>query len=288
MKIKAATKPNNPICTIKEWETNVRKTHWKAGRSARTLAEFVIGTGSTGQTGGRMEKILEGICNSIKELDGTVFYEAYPEFPVYFDKFAGPRRHDLGVFGATEKEDSVFAGIEAKVDEEFGGTVGDEYAKAKKEKKDRKAENKNSYKADRIEGLVAKYFSSKDIEPYANLRYQLLHGLAGTVEHNKTCYPEPAYSLFLIIVFKTNNFTSKDNYDKNKGSQNYDDYNKFLKALKAKKVNTNKIPLSYVKDNKIYKIPIGGKSVYSAYVEIDAENGKTEYSYQEAGKKVTL
>ena len=55
-----------------------------------------------------------------------------PESEVRFDQYGKGRVHDLGICGKTASERSLFVGVEAKVNETFGKSVGDEWREANK------------------------------------------------------------------------------------------------------------------------------------------------------------
>ncbi|MBQ1192264.1 MAG: hypothetical protein IIX43_08335, partial [Bacteroidales bacterium] len=87
-----------------------------------------------------------------------------------------------------------------------------------------------------------------------NIRYQLLHYLAGSICEVK----EKDNVVFMpIMVFKT------DEYNKKKGERNSNDYKRFIEALDFKECN---------KDKKILKRTFEGIDVYISYIEIESQN----------------
>ena len=88
-----------------------------------------------------------------------------------------------------------------------------------------------------------------------DIRYQLLHYLAGSISEAKCC----ADVVFMpIMVFKTNK------YNETKGDRNREDYERFIEALKFEKCN---------KEKGIFKRTFEGIDVYISYIEIvDFEN----------------
>jgi len=269
-----STNPKKKITGIEGWKPLIEEKHWKAGRSAQTLAEFILKTKPLGL---QLDNILKGITNTIPGLDEIIFDEAYPEFEVRFDNYQNGRKHDLGLFGRTKVGKNIFVGIEAKVDEEFGNTIEIEYANAVNARKNGEYTNK----PERIKALMQDFFSSQIKKPYSTLRYQLLHGLAGTVKHVKAPYAGPDYMLFVVLVFKTKGFGTKVDYDSEKGEKNYSDYLDFINSLMAIDINKNQSIIPYVRDNRVYEISLkDGKIVYSAYIEVDAKNlnGLTNFS----------
>ena len=81
------------------------------------------------------------------------------------------------------------------------------------------------------------------------MRYQLLYATIGTVSENADI------SVLLVIVFKT------DKYDELNGNDNYKDYVKFLKAIKAEKISDDK-------DIEAHQIRVDDKIPYSIYISI--------------------
>lgn len=71
-----------------------------------------------------------------------------------FDDYGKGRTHDLGIYGKTVSGKRIFIGVEAKVNETFGGTVQSAYDKVAY----LKSVGKNSNLDARIEGLKKKYF----------------------------------------------------------------------------------------------------------------------------------
>ena len=269
-------KMKQEITDILTWENSVRKAHWKPGRSAQTLAEYVLASNPAGK---KLESVFTEIFKTIPALknDPIHFNYAYPEFEVKFDDYKNGRKHDLGVFGVTERGKNIFVGVEAKVDEPFGNFIGAEYAKAVKYKNNAIAAGKNSYKPDRIEDLLQYFFYSCEIEKFSDLRYQLLHGL-GATKFNTGSIDDPDYALFCVIAFRTKT-SGKKGFPNEKEKNNYQDYKNLLGALSAagNKVVKYKSPAPFVKENSTYEITLKNKkTIYSSYVEIDAlkiENG---------------
>lgn len=114
------------IISLEDWakifDTPQRKKHWKAGRSAHSIADFILNRGGEK----RIAKLLERVVP-----EEVVLEKAIPEFEVRFDQFGRGRVHDLGVFGKTHSDKSIFIGIESKVDESFNRTVSEVYLEAK-------------------------------------------------------------------------------------------------------------------------------------------------------------
>ena len=176
----------NDIATLDQWRTCVRSEHWKQGRSAYSLADFILNRNGA--------KILESRVSSA--LSQPVRLEsATPEYRASFDHYRGnPSNLDLGVWGQMGFESTLFVGLEAKVDEPFGdNTVCERYRAAIREL----SKNPRSRGGDRIKNLLSLYFSDPS-DPcdsrFSQIRYQLLTGTAGTVARQQDL------SIFYVLV----------------------------------------------------------------------------------------
>jgi len=221
------------ISNIKDWEKEVfsgkKKIHWKVGRSAYSLADFII------NKNGKVD-----IKKEIIKVIGVdlTFNIAHPEYEVQFDKFGHGREHDLGIFGVTKSGKKVFIGIEAKVDEPFGDTIAESYIKGKI----KELNGKNTNAPKRIEKLLKSNFGIIK-NSHFKLPYQLLFSTAGTLSVDADIH------IFFVIVFKT--------YLSNalKVTQNKNKYIKFHEELGAVKMPNN-----------CYKTIINGRELYSIYM----------------------
>ena len=221
---------------IQDWGDKVftpdtkKAKDWKDGRSAKALAEFMLKDGE--------EIIKEEVVKLLRE--EIEFSYAIPELEVKFDDYAGKGRvHDLGIYGKTKSGNSIFIGVEAKVDESFGNTVSQQYKYAE----NAYIKNNASKAKKRIEDLLEN--NSIDSEPQnCNLRYQLLYATSGTVA------VEADISILLVLVFKT------DKYNEDKGLKNDKDFKDFIKAAKAKEFYKNAYEMNVKYNNKDKKLHI--------------------------------
>jgi hypothetical protein len=191
----------------KLYDNPEQRHHWKEHRSAYSAADFILN-----QEGA--EAIRSRVASTIGKdirLDRIV-----PEYEVRFDEFGKGRMHDLGIFGKADSGESLFIGVEAKVDESFGDSVRDAYLKAKA----RQITGASTNAPERIEGLLGMHFSTGDASMF-DIRYQLLYATAGTVAVKKDI------SVLYVIVFKTSL------YDEARGDQNYQDYIQFMSKVGA-------------------------------------------------------
>ena len=199
----------------KIYDTPQQSHHWKKGRSAYSAAEFFMN-----QNGA------EAIRSRVSDAIGKTvsFDRAVPEYEVRFDDYGRGRVHDVGIFGTTDSDESVFVGVEAKVDESFGGLIRDEYLK----RKAKQITGTSTNAPERIEKLLAEHFSAADTAMF-DLRYQLLYSTVGTIAAGA------GFSVLYVAVFDTNL------YDESIGAENYRDYVQFINAVGGKplKLATN-------------------------------------------------
>jgi len=229
---------NKEITSCDDWRDTIflktnKAKHWKKGRSAYSLADFIMN-----------ENGEEIIKNKVADIlsEKITFNEAFPEYEVRFDKFGHGREHDLGIFGTTESGKSVFIGLEAKVDETFGDKISDAYIKAKVKELNKEATNA----PERIENLLTKHFK-KITKSIFDLPYQLLFSTVGTISEKADIH------ILFVIVFETKS------YNIEKGKSNYKDYVKFFNKLDAKELKSKE---------KAYKVNIDGKELISVYMSI--------------------
>lgn len=239
------------IVDLESWKTAFievdKEKNWEEGRSACTLAKYFT-TPNIEESYGikKIKEYFEALGFS-----NPRFESAEIEHPSPFDEYSRPRMQDLVIKGESENG-RILACIEAKVDEKFGNEVLNQ---AYKNAKQYKIKHPNSNRQNRIEKLCKNYLNvsaeSINSEPENNIRYQLLHYLAGSICEAKK-YGDVVF--MPIMVFKT------DEYNKKKGERNRKDYERFIEALKFEWCN---------KEKQIRKRTFGNVDVYISYIEID-------------------
>ena len=126
------------ISNLDQWRSRVfgrpsKVRHWKRGRSAYSLAEFIL---NRRRGAAYLENRLSSVLSRHVKLE-----HATPEYLAKFDSYRGnPSNLDLGITGHVgwlALRQSLFVGVEAKVDESFGSTVSSRYASAIKTRKGR-------------------------------------------------------------------------------------------------------------------------------------------------------
>ena len=172
MALKVHDSKGNDIATLEQWSESVRSSHWRPGRSAYSLADFIMDRNGAAHLESRISSVLS---RPVRLERGT------PEYAARFDRYRGPARLDIGISGRAVSGESLFVGVEAKVDESFGSeTVCERYRDALQTL----SGNPRSKAAERVTGLLSRYFADTD-EPcesrFAGVGYQLLTATAGTV-----------------------------------------------------------------------------------------------------------
>ena len=213
MQMKVVDSKGDPIRTMDQWKPIVRRSHWKEGRSAYSLADFILNRNGAAHLESRVSSVLE---QAVRLEHGK------PEYAAKFDQYRGPARLDIGIFGQTSSGHSLFVGVEAKVDEPFGSeTVCEKYQEAI----EYLIKNPRSKAADRVKELLSRYLADTD-EPceskFAHVGYQLLTATAGTVA------TQSDLSIFCVTVFKTRE------YDEERGKGNQLDYERFVSLAGGK------------------------------------------------------
>jgi Domain of unknown function (DUF6946) len=205
------TSRGNEITNLEDWaklyDTPQSSHQWKEGRSAHSVAEFLINLDGAKTI---QDRVSEAIGKTI-EISRVI-----PEYEVRFDKFGRGRVHDLGMFGTTSDDETIFIGVEAKVDETFGATVHDSYLTAKA----KQITGISTNAPERIEKLLAMHFSDPNPSMF-DIRYQLLYATAGTLA------ADADISVLFVAVFKT------DLYNESIGVENYRDYIQFMGKVGA-------------------------------------------------------
>ena len=238
------------ISNLSEWRSRIfdgtsKEKDWKKGRSAYSLAEFIMDRNGTAY----LEKRLSSVLSEHVSLE-----QATPEYLAKFDSFRGkPSNLDLGITGHVKRltrRAGLFIGVEAKVDETFASTVRSRYSSAMKTRDAGKSTNA----PERVEGLLSNYFSVQDAPDssrFRDIRYQLLTGTAGTVAApHEVC-------VFYILVFRTSMYAER------KGVKNRRDYEVFVDATHGK------LLMRDGRDFRSDELDLGGKRLVCVYDAVD-------------------
>ena len=229
----------NDLATMEDWGACVRGCHFKEGRSAYSLADFILNRDGAAILESRLSSVLS---------QPVKLQRAIPEFWASFDSYRGNTSNlDLGIFGTVGSKSSLFVGLEAKVDERFGNeTVGERYQRAIREKSCKPQSRAYA----RVEDLLSSYFAESadpGVSRFSDVGYQLLTGTAGTIARQKDV------SIFYVLVFKTSE------YDERKGRVNQEVYEKFIEAAKGKTLTQSR------EGPRVHEITAAGKRLICIY-----------------------
>jgi hypothetical protein len=141
--------------------------HWKDGRSAKEAAKAWVGSGSP-----TVPPEIASLIASHADTADLNIHTIIPEFETRLDNYRGKgRKHDVLALADGPQETAVI-GIEAKADETFGPIIT-KYRQGKV--------GTASKVPNRIDGLLRGLFGRPWEEDLGALRYQLVHGVAGTL-----------------------------------------------------------------------------------------------------------
>ena len=245
MQLRITDSKGGLISDMDQWRSLVRREHWRRGRSAYSLADFIFNRdGAT-----RIERVISSVLSH-----PVMFDQGTPEYAARFDRYGGPARLDVGIIGRTGSGSSLFVGLEAKVDEPFGTeTVCERHQKAAEYLK--RCPRSNA--AARVTELLARYFgvSGEPCESrLAGVGYQLLTGSAGTVAQ------QSEVSVFFIAVFRTNEFNEQ------KGKDNRGDYENFVRLAGGEPLMRDE------EDCLAHKMVLDGRPLVTIYRNFDIED----------------
>ena len=226
-----------PITSMEEWATIHNPRHWREGRSAYAVADFILHQDGAAHLESRLAETLGGEV----ALDAIT-----PEMEVRFDSFGKGRMHDLGVSGTVGRR-RLFVGVEAKVDESFGSDLAASYAGSQR----RLAQNSSSKGVARIEQLLGRFSPPLALASDGHLRYQLMHGTAGTVAARQGDNRPYDDYVFYVLVFKTGL------YDAATGESNYADYRRFIERVGGQELS----PLAH-------RITVDGRELTCIYESV--------------------
>jgi hypothetical protein len=195
------------------WTPPKQLHHWKAGRSAMELARCWFKSGTP-----QCPPELEALLATNTYTTNLEFDEGYPEFVTALPERGEGRNHDLMLKAHTPTASGV-VGIEAKVDEPFGKKIGEYWQEAK-------ASTKPTRVPERIQALLEIVFGAQaqpDVQPWCDLRYQLLTAVAGTLL--QAANEQVPLAIFVVHEFPT--VLAKPQLMK----ANADDYARFVEIL---------------------------------------------------------
>lgn len=213
MEIKSSS--GQVITSLNDWFRHsppaAGERHWKEGRSAKELAKYWMKNGELIV----VPNELQSLFNSNPVTSELLVESVIPECTTKLDNFGKGRMHDLLLIGKKD-ECSIVISIEAKADETFGPTIAERH----------RNNSVNSKIDERINLLSKQLFLDVNIE---SLRYQLLHGIAGTLLEAKK--QKADFAVFVVQEFTTSLTDPK------KQQKNSADLNLFISTLVNEPVN---------------------------------------------------
>lgn len=207
------------ISNIEEWyccaPPKGRSSQWKDFRSAKEFARKWFVNDKL-----HVPQALLNLLESHEITKGIELEYGVPEHVTKLDDYrGGGRNHDMLIIGSKDHKRVVIT-IEAKVDEPFGPTLGEQ-----------RKPKERSNRANRANALAARIW--KDYDPtskkYANCRYQLITGLIGTLEEVK--YQKADLGIFIIYEIISKTGLERGRVNKDKLDDNNDDYREFMSNL---------------------------------------------------------
>ena len=203
---------------MEDWARLHKTLHWKEGRSAHSIVDFILNRDGTAHLQSRLSRVLS------REVSIRLII---PEKQIRFDGYGRGRFHDLAIYGAADSDKSLFVGLEAKVDEGFGPIIQDHpiiQDQLKDARKQLKG-NPRSKAVARIKNLPARFSPNLSLDSMFDIRYQLVHGTAGTVSAKQSNGDPYDFHVFYVLVFKTSL------YDEQRGEENHRDYQRFISRV---------------------------------------------------------
>jgi len=199
---------------------------WRDGRSAKELAKAWCSTpGAPSQP-----IVLRQLLDSVPELADLVCEIGYPEHRLKFDDVAGePRNADIAV-ACRGPLGAVAMTIEAKADESFGRSFGEEIVKAAAQWAFEEADGKLR-RTRRLADLLLRKRRRPGQARLADLKYQLLTAVAGT-------WAFAAEINAAIAVCVIHEFVSPDECDEARLLENHQDLTWFVERLTGGEVRT--------------------------------------------------
>lgn len=220
---------------------------WKPGRSAMLLAQYATTKEFKSFIKRTIEKL--GVIPSSTLIGIPEFETKLPPF----DKLnLEGRNHDLLIFDDTS---DFIIGIEAKVSEPFGNSIGNEYSSS--------INKENSSKPDRIRTILSLFHlnpeSIKNDDAIRKLKYQLFTGSAGVIY--EAAKRGKKRGIFLILSFVGNGTDVHDNERNNIDKDgiignNSKDYNKFCNAIEIKDGGVKNVEVNLDGNKKVIEFQI--------------------------------
>jgi uncharacterized protein DUF6946 len=199
MSFSLVSRTGKPITTVDEWRDELNKREqskfvpgYSAYESARAWTEP-----------NRIPAAIKALFR-LPPLEGFRLERAVVEQKTWFDKYGGPRHHDLLLTARNAAGRVAVIGVESKVNEDFGGTLRGEHAAAvRKSVRDGYESKFPARLHDLSVALLGRDLAADNpFDPRdAELRYQLLSALAGTLVEADLARADVA--MLLVHEFQT-------------------------------------------------------------------------------------
>jgi hypothetical protein len=191
--------------------------HWQPYRSAMELARAWC-DGSRPVVPDDLRKLF----STSADLEPLHIATALAEHETRLDDRGRGRQHDLVAYGTAGGKRLVVC-VEAKADESFGPTIAERLSQASASSEPNPTDRSPSRVPERVDELSRLVFGRAVDSKIGKLRYQLLHGLGGTIREAELAGAEAA-------VFLVHEFLSSET-DKGKVERNSSDLRAFVAAL---------------------------------------------------------
>ena len=230
--MKIVSPQGGEISSMEDWARLHKSLHWKEGRSAHSIADFILNRDGTAHLESRLSQAL------LREVSIRLII---PEKQIRFDSYGRGRFHDLAIYGVVDSDKSLFVGLEAKVDEGFGPIIRDQL----KDARNQLNSNPQSMALKRIRSLPPRFSPPLGLDSMRDIRYQLVHGTAGTVSAKQSNGDPYDLYVFYVLVFRTSL------YDEQAGKENHQDYQRFIDRVGGTDIdNTGMEAHSLTMDNR--------------------------------------
>ena len=210
--MKVVSPLGNQISSMEDWAKLHSEIHWKEGCSAYSVADFILNRDGVAYLESCLSEVLRR---------QVVISRITPEKEIRFDAYGRGRVHDLGMDCVVDEHGPLFVGLEAKVEEKFGKLIQEELIDAENEL----LKTPGSKKAQRIQELPPRFSTGLSLDSMLDIRYQLVHGTAGTVAALQENGDPFDHYVFYVLVFKTALF------DQSIGDSNHRDFQMFINRV---------------------------------------------------------
>jgi hypothetical protein len=216
---------STPITRWEDWTPPKKDYHWQPGHSAMELAKAWFRSGSLS-----VPSEIAQMLSSVQRFRDIEFVRGVPEHVTALPIRGEGRNHDLWLLGRTAGE-TVTVCVEAKADEAFGNYTVAGYRQHAVKRIEQGKPTKVPKRIDALLGIVG-----QSINAWADVRYQLLTAIAGTIlQAQEDAKPKAATAaIFIVHEFPTAATTEP------KRRQNAADFARLLNVLGIREEHTDR------------------------------------------------